>query len=193
MSEARNQTRAALLEAAADLFARQGYRQTSHADIAAAAYTGRTTFYEYFDSMEDLLVQLVEAWLPPWVERTLEEVPDDLAPDVRLAEICSRMISFVASDNLGLILHDDVRCLAPEMQRRIGVAHRALSAALVDTYHAGTADGSFRPMPLDLAMALVDSTIMTAARTLMATGDAKAHVHEVSDAAVDFLLAGLRP
>ncbi len=187
----RTETHAALLDAAAELFAAKGYRNTSHADVSAAAFSGRTTFYEYFDSMEDLLVQLVESWLPPWIEETLASIPKDLPADLRMAEVCSRMISFVATDNLGLVLHDDVRCLSPQMQQRIGVAHRELATTLTEIYVEGVQAQIFRSMPPALVGALIDATIMAAARTLMNSDDPKGQVHEVSDSAIEFLLSGL--
>lgn len=192
LAQARTETHAALLRAAADLFAAEGYRNTTHADVAAAAFSGRTTFYEYFDSMEDLLVQLVEAWLPPWISETLASIPPDLSPDLRMAELCTRMISFVATDSLGLVLHDDVRCLSPDMQRRIGVAHRELAVAVTGIYSDGVAQGIFRAMPSSLVGPLIDSTVMSAARTLMNSDDPKGEVHEIADSAVEFLLGGLR-
>ncbi len=192
MGGARTQTHAALLDAAAELFAKQGYRNTTHADVAAAAFAGRTTFYEYFDSMEDLLVQLVEASLPPWIEQTLASIPSELSADLRMAEVCSRMIHFVANDNLGLVLHDDVRCLSPEMKQRVGVAHQDLAVALTEIYFEGVQEGRFRSMPPDLVGGLIDATIMAAARTLMNSNDPKGQVHEVADSAIEFLMSGLR-
>ncbi|MEU4155386.1 helix-turn-helix domain-containing protein [Actinoplanes sp. NPDC026670] len=51
----RAKTRQALVEAAAELFERQGYNETTVAQIAAAADIGTRTFFSYFATKEDLL------------------------------------------------------------------------------------------------------------------------------------------
>jgi AcrR family transcriptional regulator len=51
----RERTRRAIVEAAADLFERHGYEETTVADIAAAAEIGTRTFFTYFPTKEDVL------------------------------------------------------------------------------------------------------------------------------------------
>ena len=51
----RSRTRRALITAAARLFERRGYGQTTIADIASAAGVSPRTFFGYFDSKEDVL------------------------------------------------------------------------------------------------------------------------------------------
>ena len=51
----RERTRRALVDAAVELFERDGYEQTTVADIAAAAEIGTRTFFSYFASKEELL------------------------------------------------------------------------------------------------------------------------------------------
>jgi AcrR family transcriptional regulator len=51
----RLRTRQALVEAATDLFERNGYDETTVADIAAAADIGTRTFFSYFATKEEVL------------------------------------------------------------------------------------------------------------------------------------------
>src|SRR6266699_4601427 len=51
----RERTRRALIDAAAALFERKGYDETTIAEIAAAADIGTRTFFSYFASKEDIL------------------------------------------------------------------------------------------------------------------------------------------
>jgi AcrR family transcriptional regulator len=51
-------TRRALLDAAARLFAEHGYHETSVPDIVQAVGVGHGTFYEYFASRRDILLAL---------------------------------------------------------------------------------------------------------------------------------------
>jgi AcrR family transcriptional regulator len=184
-------TRTRLFDAALDLFARNGYQATSHADIAFEADIARTTFYEYFTSTEDLLVQLVEARLPAMVAEMVDPIPADLGPDERLAALTARMIEFVGTDHLGLILHTEVPRLTDEAQRRIAAAHGNLSGAFGDIYRSGVEAGCFRLMPPLLAGRLIHEVIMTAGRTVMDAREPKQAVHDITDASVVFLLAGL--
>ena len=71
----RDSTRELLLSAALDQFGTFGFQRTTHADVAAAAGIARTTFYEYFSSTEELLVQLVETKLPELVHELIAGVP----------------------------------------------------------------------------------------------------------------------
>src|SRR5262245_43938471 len=52
------ETRRALLDAAARMFAEHGYHETSVPDIVQAAGVGHGTFYEYFASRRDILLAL---------------------------------------------------------------------------------------------------------------------------------------
>ncbi|MFI5912279.1 TetR/AcrR family transcriptional regulator [Dactylosporangium sp. NPDC051541] len=53
--EKKRQTRAALIAAAATLFAERGYEATTVADIAAGANVSTRTFFSYFRAKEDVL------------------------------------------------------------------------------------------------------------------------------------------
>jgi AcrR family transcriptional regulator len=56
-------TRIALLEAARQLFARQGFEATTVRDIAQAANVTERTFYRYFDGKEGLVAGEYLSWL----------------------------------------------------------------------------------------------------------------------------------
>ena len=190
-SATREATRRKLLEAALEQFAEYGYQGTSHADVAAAAGIGRTTFYEYFASKEELLVYLVATRVPELTVELVAAVPGDIGPDEQMAELTARMIEFVGTDHLGLLLHQEVPRLSDSAQGEIAEAHRPLSGAFGQIYQQGVADGLFRAMPPRLAGRLIYEVIMTAGREVMDAPDPKQDVHEIVDAAVAFLLAGL--
>jgi AcrR family transcriptional regulator len=187
----REETRHALFEAALDHFGKHGFRDTTHADLAAAVGIGRTTFYEYFESTEDLLVQLVEERLPVVVAEILESLGDDLNPVERLRELGVRTVEFVGLDHLGLILHTEAMKTTEESQRRIAAAHSGLMGAFAEVYTAGVRAGVFRDLPVRVAGQLMYQTVMGAGRAIMDAPDPKAAVHETAEIAVDFLIRGL--
>jgi AcrR family transcriptional regulator len=63
-------TRAAILRAAAELFARDGYQRTTVADVAAAAGVSLGTVYQYFRDRADLVAALVHHNVTRMLERT---------------------------------------------------------------------------------------------------------------------------
>jgi AcrR family transcriptional regulator len=187
----REDTRNALFDAALVEFGAHGFLETTHADLAAAVGIGRTTFYEYFESTEDLLVQLVEERLPVVVDEIVETIADSISPTDRLRELGIRTVEFVGLDHLGLILHTGATRMTEESQRRIADAHAGLVVAFAEVYAAGVAAGDFRDLPMRIAGQLMFQTVMGAGRSIMDSPDPKEHVHETAEIAVDFLIRGL--
>lgn len=60
MTRTQRETRSHILSAAAEVFARQGYTQTTVADLAAAAGVTRPTVYAYFESKKEVFAALAE-------------------------------------------------------------------------------------------------------------------------------------
>ena len=80
----RARTRQALVDAAADLFERRGYDETTVADIAAAADIGTRTFFSYFPSKEEVLFPESDARVQAAVEAIASRGPDDGPAEVLL-------------------------------------------------------------------------------------------------------------
>jgi AcrR family transcriptional regulator len=80
----RDRTRRALLDAAVDLFERNGYDGTTVADIAEAAEIGTRTFFSYFASKEELLFPESDARVAAAVTAIAHRKPDDRPADVLL-------------------------------------------------------------------------------------------------------------
>ncbi|MFI6154332.1 TetR/AcrR family transcriptional regulator [Kitasatospora sp. NPDC051170] len=80
----RARTRQALIDAATDLFGRQGYDATTVADIAAAAEIGTRTFFGYFATKEDLLFPDADARVQAVAEAIASRTPEDGPTDVLL-------------------------------------------------------------------------------------------------------------
>ncbi|MGA9594574.1 MAG: TetR/AcrR family transcriptional regulator [Acidimicrobiia bacterium] len=187
----REETRVALFDAALESFVNHGFRDTTHADLAAEIGIGRTTFYEYFESTEDLLVQLVEERLPALIAEIVGGIPADADPVARMRELGTRTVEFVGLDHLGLILHTEAMQLSDDAQQRVAAAHAGLVGALAGVYADGVAAGVFRDLPHRVAGQLMFQIIMGAGRTIMDTADPKGQVHEIAEIAVEFLIRGM--
>lgn len=183
--------RDALFDAAKRLFEEVGYARITHADIAHEAGIGRTTFYEHFASKEDLLIQLVERDLPELIEEVLAAVDSSLAPPEQLRELTIGMVEFLGTDNIGLILHTEVPKLSLEAQAAIARVHGGMSGTFTSIYRAGVEAGDFRMLPPVLAGRLIEQTVMTGARVVMASDDPKQDVHEVAEETARFLVNAL--
>lgn len=81
----KQQTRAALIDAALDLFLNQGYEHTTVDQIAAAAEVSPRTFFRYFGSKEELLAHNMNAAEEALV-RALAERPAGEPPFTAAAE-----------------------------------------------------------------------------------------------------------
>jgi AcrR family transcriptional regulator len=77
--ELRAKRRNELLQAARRVFARKGFHAANVADVAAEARVSQGTVYHYFDSKEELLMAVFEAWemdhLQQELKRSLEAEP----------------------------------------------------------------------------------------------------------------------
>jgi AcrR family transcriptional regulator len=80
----RARTRQALVDAATELFERDGYERTTVADVAAAAEIGTRTFFSYFASKEELLFPESDARVRAAVDAIATRRPDERPADVLL-------------------------------------------------------------------------------------------------------------
>jgi AcrR family transcriptional regulator len=73
----RQRTREAILTAAVDAFRRKGVADTTIGDITQSADIAYRTFYNHFDSLEDVISAVAEMTLARVVDMTDELLPDD--------------------------------------------------------------------------------------------------------------------
>jgi AcrR family transcriptional regulator len=105
----RARTRQALIDAATNLFERNGYDQTTVADITAEADIGTRTFFSYFASKEELLFPESDGRVQATVEAIAARGPDDGPAEVLLQALrnigkdSDDMVSRLASLRIRLI------------------------------------------------------------------------------------------
>ena len=181
-----------LLSAAEGLFAESGYSSVSPGDVAYAAGIGRTTFYEHFTDLEDLLAALVEARMPQVTDQLVAAIPQAETPTRQLTEFVVRMVEFAVTDPvLGVSLHQGLPALGPETQARIAAAHHSIGVEFGRIYRAGVEAGELRAMPGDLVGRFLQDLVMAAARTLIDLEAPEQRLVEVTDDLVRFLFHGL--
>ncbi|MGI9585349.1 MAG: TetR/AcrR family transcriptional regulator [Acidimicrobiia bacterium] len=185
-------THDAMLDAASDLIVEMGYTAMSHADITAAVGMGRTTFYEHFSSKEDLLVALVNRDLPPLTAELLESVDSTLPPDERMYQLGYKMVEFVGTDHLGLILHTEVPRLSTEAQVAISDAHAGLAGEFASIYRDGVSEGMFRSIPHRLAGRMMEQIMMTGGKVVMDSPNPQGEVDDIARNTAEILVSALR-
>lgn len=94
----RARTRQALVGAAVELFGRDGYEQTTVADIAAAAEIGTRTFFSYFASKEELLFPESDARVRAAIDAIADRRADETPADVLMRALRS---ASTESDEMG--------------------------------------------------------------------------------------------
>lgn len=91
-------SRQAILDAAVLVFSRKGFREASIADIMNGADLGTGTFYNYFQSKEELLVQLLGR-LVTEVNTTIKELRADERPACELLSVACMMTAKFLDEN----------------------------------------------------------------------------------------------
>lgn len=94
----RERTRQALVDVATELFERDGYEQTTVADIAARVEIGTRTFFSYFTSKEELLFPDVDAR----VQAAMSAIATRGAGE-RPADVLLRALRNVAETDTGVV------------------------------------------------------------------------------------------
>jgi AcrR family transcriptional regulator len=130
----RAQRRNALLDAALDLFAEQGYLSTSIEQICQRAYVGTKSFYEVFDGRESCYVALLRRIVErttAHMARVLEGAPDD-EPEATRILIEAFAHSFVDDVRLAKVTFGEGSAITPaaERQRR---ANRRWAADFIES------------------------------------------------------------
>lgn len=81
----RESTDAALLDAARQVFAEKGYLNAKISDITGRAGRSIGSFYNYYDTKQQLLEALLEKFTPQVIERTRDKLTDDWSANIESA------------------------------------------------------------------------------------------------------------
>jgi len=115
----RDARQTAILDAARDLFSRQGYHKTTVPEIAKAAGASVGLIYYHFDSKADILVAIVEEF-HAFGLAALEGSPDITDPRERLdAAVRDLYVAFDRFSKVFVILYKDISSLRHEERQRI--------------------------------------------------------------------------
>ena len=122
--------RSQILEAAARVFAGQGYTAATMNEVAAAAGVSKATLYHYYGDKRDLLEQVASSHVAR-LEALVEEVGCKRLPaPEHLQELVRRFLhAYGNARHAHRVLTEDVKFLDPEARKRVTLAQRRVVAA----------------------------------------------------------------
>lgn len=175
-------TRARLLTAALDLFARQGYDETTVAQIAAVAGVTEMTFYRHFGSKEKLLL---DDPYDPLIASAIGRQPTGLQPLIRAARgIRAAWQALPIADEESVRGRIGIAAATPSLTASVRANTAASEAAVVTELVAGGAD----PADSAIAASAVMAALMTALLQWGSTSDGR--LSDAIERALDVLEAG---
>jgi AcrR family transcriptional regulator len=148
------ETRAHILQAALDCFAREGYDATGIAEICKRAGVSKGAFYHHFPSKHDLFMQLMEIWLARLdlgLQAAQASGPDVPQALVNMAGLMRNVLA-EADNRVSIFLEFWTEALHdPAVWRETVAPYRRYRAFFAQRVEAGIAEGTLRPVDPELA------------------------------------------
>jgi AcrR family transcriptional regulator len=135
-AEQQAQTRARLIDAAAKVFARRGFRAASVEEIAEEAGYSHGAVYSNFDGKADLFLAVFEDYMAERVRELAETqaaLPGDAPLEVRARALADQWMDRLARDRESVVLHMEFIAHADrdrELARRLGTRSSAMREAV---------------------------------------------------------------
>jgi AcrR family transcriptional regulator len=189
--DARAARREELLAAARRVFARQGFRGTTIADIAEEAGIALGTIYLYFPSKEDVFAALSEQFAE-MIVGALTDVPSTSSLEAAVRTRVNNVFATCA-ENRDLVrlvvLNTDPDSSVSERMRR---AAEVRATPLVETISRGVAQGLVREGDPVIMTTLVHGTVSMSVYQAFVLADGR-HWEQYRDACGDMLVAYFTP
>jgi AcrR family transcriptional regulator len=180
--------RAAIVERAAELYARKGFAGASVADLAKAIGASKSLIYHYYPSKEDILFEVMDSHLRELAAAADEVMSRPLAPADKLREIARAFMRlYVGASARHKVLLNELDALPPARRTEIVSRQRRLIEA-VEGLLTGL-QPRLRPR-LALPAAMLFFGMINWTHTWFREGGV-ASAGDVADLATDFVLRGL--
>jgi AcrR family transcriptional regulator len=190
--------RSQILEAAYEVFASKGYRDTAVADIAQKLGIGHGTFYRYFENKNDVFEQVLTAGLMRVAQSIASEdaaSSDSLeAYRAQVRRIGERMLDLLEKDPaLPRLLFYEAMGISPELDEKIQRMWE-LSGTFTEAYLRNGKKRGFLRANLDVPMTAlaVNAMIFEAGRRVVRAKDPAAARQRWVDALVSLMFDGIR-
>lgn len=179
--------RAAILRAAARLYARQGFNGASIADLAKACRSSKSLIYHYFPSKEEILHQVMAAHLDALVAAAAEATREG-APEAKLRALTHAFMRlYVGARDDHKVLLNELDNLAPAARAEVIGKQRLIIAAVEALI------GEIRPAtgPLALPLAMLFFGMINWTHTWF-RAEGRVSADHLADMAVALMLEGVK-
>ncbi len=134
-----------IVTAAATMFDREGYSNTSMDDIAKTVGIAKPTLYHYFRSKDEILASIHEEFIDLLLEQHDRRVTSALAPEQMLLESMVDILELMETHRGHVrVFFEHHRELPPESRAAIKIKRDRYEKAVEDSIRKNIAAGSFR-------------------------------------------------
>jgi TetR/AcrR family transcriptional regulator, cholesterol catabolism regulator len=182
----------AIVEVAAGLFARQGYRGTSMRDIGREIGIHAGSLYVHIESKEDLLHQIVNSIMLRSEQDMAEVLARGGTATGQLHEIALRDLRLIGENReRATVFFHEWRNLSAERQRAVIASRDRWEDGLRSVIRRGIEAGEFRAVDVRITGIALTSMLNWAYVWYSPGGELSAE--QLAGQYVDLLVAGLRP
>lgn len=183
---------ATIVDLAAGLFARQGYRGTSMRDIGRAVGVHAGSLYVHIESKEELLHRIVNSIMLRSEQDMQEALAKPGTARDQLHEIVLRDLRLVSEHReQATVFFHEWRNLSAERQQAVIASRDRWEHGLRSVISRGIADGEFRETDVRITGFAITSMLNWAYVWYSPGGPLT--VEQLADQYVDLLVTGLRP
>lgn len=141
-----------IVDAAADLFDKMGYSNTSMEDIAAGVGVAKPTLYHYFPGKDALLLEIHEEFIDLLNRQHAERLAAELGPELLLLEVMADILELMRTHRGHVrVFFEHHRELPPAARAASRVKRDAYHEAVVDIFRLGIEQGVFKDVDPELA------------------------------------------
>lgn len=130
---------------AISIFSSKGFRGTSMNDLADAAGLSKSSLYHYFDSKDDLLVEIYDDVLRHNIESAQRTRDSELSTELKLRELLVGRVEYVCRNRRILqIFFEEEAELPRRLLSQVFAARTAYVELIVGLIEAGVEEGVFK-------------------------------------------------
>ena len=181
-----------ILEASVNVFADNGFHQSTVSQIAKKAGVADGTIYLYFKNKEDILVQIFNYKTKQIFERFREVVNSADNPIEKLRNLIRRHLQEFQQDrNLAVVYLAETRQINRVMEDQIKIMSKMYFDLVAEILEQGQQDGNFRKA---LYLGLVKRHILGSVDEVISTwlhADGKYDLVSMADPLVDLFINGI--
>ncbi len=188
----RRERRKQIVTHATRLIAKNGYANTSVADVIKAADVSRGTFYLYFESRDQLFDDILQAFIDA-LEETVEIISlEHEDPAGALYGNFRRLIDLLASNrDLTKVLFREAVGHSPSVDERVNAFYTHIRAMVSGALRKGVTRKLLRPVDESIISTAIVGCVKEVIYTYLVVGDGAIDPDTITTAIFDFGFNGL--